>query len=1636
MTASAEAPARPPRRRRVLKWVLLALLFPVLLVLLVLGISLLGLQTGAGERLAARLAASKVSAILQGRLSVGRVRVNGALDVCLDQVSLDDPETGPVLTADSVCVSAQTLLLARERAVLRGVRIVHPVLDVATVLSEGGQKTNTLSRAIAARNPAPKSNEKSAPLAWVIEVQDLELDRGEVRLRPAPKAAPALDLRALTIHGAKARYAKDGAQAQLALTGELKAPGELPLLLELNATLAGSVDEGKLAIHRLRLGAGESGLVAQGNLELGTRKGELEITLLRVQPKDVDALRPAVSGKRPAPLLSSEVRGKGHLTSDGKTATARLSLELGGGSVELEAKSTLQDVPEWAVKLQARRIDPARVSPAAPSGEVTLLVDARGKGVPSYDEQGPLGELEGKLHVGPAHLKGVGELKLDLDARLAGRKGLVRAFTAAGIGLKLAAHGKAARDAVDLAVLVDAADLTTVARAIAVLTKKPASALEGSLHLEARVHGKPLAPDAEVHLKVPRLVSGESLDVLSLAIDGKVHGDLRKPEEVRPTGELVVAAQNVRIGDIELGHPRMRTDLTWPGAKINLVAEVLGGELQFLGFARLDDDRDGLIISELTVAYPGNELKLRREVNVHFRPKATVIEPFWLAGQHGDLGLSGTFYKATQKSAAGSLDALLQLSRFDLSKLPAFALPEDLNLHGLVSGRVVVDGKLPRPALDAHLEVAGGGMKRVQGVDVKVFAHVFKDRLQAEIKGTGPAGVRLSLKADAPIGAPKTLKPTAPLKGELEVRELDLAKAAEIAGNEQALEAQLSGKLDLRLVFEGTLGQPKVTASVDLRRLSGMLPKKAADQAAEKVKEAPPIAAATRAVTAAGNALAQAGKTSAPKPPPEGAMRVKDAELHFGLWIERGLAALDGYASLAGVKSVALVAQTQFDATRALHEAGYLQAALKRKVRATVTVAALDLKQLASLGLVPPGTEGKVNAAVELAGTPLDPRLSLTATAQDLASGKIRGLGGNLHLGLDKELSLRLVLTGGEDVLARLETTLAISAAELAQLRSLADPKQLAQHIADRKLTASLEVPGIFVGRAIALAGREKAPANGRLVGSVKVTGTPDKPRIVGKLALEEVVTRTQRLGHAEVYVEGGPEGATVHLGLTPPGGGTLLAHATLKADLTAHNLLGKGMAGLREGELDGSLTAKNLDLSFLSGINLLVRKAGGRLDGEVEAKGLLSKLHTSGKASLRGGLFDIVGQGIFHHVDFDATFSPKEVVLDRLVGQLGAGTFAAILVATQRALPNTDDGATRLEFTGEIHLGDDESVRDLKDDKGKPRQKRPLPIRQAGAERAEVDGEVDLFGSFDAGVLIANAKIPDATIHVLSLPSKKLQSLGPDRDVLLIHPGEKPHPPGIEPEEAEAEEQARKTATLRVQASLDLKHLYVRADDFEFPVRSNLNFEYDARRPDKPTADGTITVPNGSFTALGRRFNIENAVITETGGDIDDPELEVKARYEKASTVVFINVSGTARDPVIDLQSNPPMDQDAIAFFLATGRVQGRATQNGGGVDLSGAATSIAGSLLFGKVRESLADVLPVDVLTIEASGATISQASVGKYIGDKVFVGYRQRLTPAPNENSSEGRIEYEISRSVTAEATVGDQNSDISILWSHDF
>jgi len=165
---------------------------------------------------------------------------------------------------------------------------------------------------------------------------------------------------------------------------------------------------------------------------------------------------------------------------------------------------------------------------------------------------------------------------------------------------------------------------------------------------------------------------------------------------------------------------------------------------------------------------------------------------------------------------------------------------------------------------------------------------------------------------------------------------------------------------------------------------------------------------------------------------------------------------------------------------------------------------------------------------------------------------------------------------------------------------------------------------------------------------------------------------------------------------------------------------------------------------------------------------------------------------------------------------------------------------------------------------------------------------------------------------------------------------------------------------------------------------------EYDAQHPDRPTADGTILYGRGRSARWGAVHH-RQCEDHRDRGDVTDPELDIRAKFESARATVDIVISGTAKNPQIDLTSNPPMDQDAIAVLPCHRTSRGPRYADRRSVD-SRRRQQRAGSLSFGPVAQALAGAA-VDVLTIETQGTGVAQASVGKYIGDRIFVGYRQR-------------------------------------------
>ncbi len=1566
-----EPPRLPQREPRYLKprwrkvgriiWIVMFSLLGV--VTLAIVAALVWLHTGRGAAELGQYVTNEARTAIQGDLRVGAIHVSGFLQICVDGVDLRDPDGHRVLNADRACVRLQPLALKAHRVVITEAQLERPWIEIAKVPGTG---ETTLQRAIKPRKPPQPGG---GPFEWKVDVRNLELRGGSVTVRPELGADATLALRDLNVTDAHARYAADSAAAALGLSAHLSAPGEAPVAVDLDATLEGAGATGTVALKSFRAKLGESGLIANGSWDIARRAGEIRVRQLVVRPEDVAV----IAGKSP---MAAAVHGELDVKSDGKTAGVDLRLEAGGGRIGAKLTATLEKAPVWDVQLTADAVDPAALSNRAPKGEVTARLSLHGKGTPRFDEHGVVGEQEVALHVGPARLDRVGPVVADVKAILVRRYAIVRAFTATALGLEIKAHGAAAYDEVSLDLDMRAPDLAHFGRAVGATLRQPSLPLSGSARLSARVTGSPTSPDASVSLRAPKLVWSGSVSADGLTVNGTLHGPLKRPD-----GSLRLSAQRLSASAIDLGAPRVDMTLQWPLARLRIDAAVAGGVLQLAGDAKINEDKDGLTLSNFLVAYPGNVLHLARDANVHFRD-AVVLEPIELVGDHGSVRL-----QAQIQPPPGRVDAAVVVSNFELDRLPQFAMPKDLGLHGVLEANAVMEGPRAIPDFDLRADVRGAGARPAGdlSIDGHVHAHLHRGVLQTDGWAAGSGIVRVDFQGQLPVQAIATQPSNAPVQFEARLAQLDLARLAETAKLSALQQQRARGVIDARIVASGSLAAPRATVSVEAHDL--------------------------------------------------GTQTVQQVNARAGLVIEKGTTAFDGSVQLDGEPALALTAQIPFDLARALRERTYLRGMLDRPVQADLAVTKLQLERLSRAGFLPPGSSGTVNVSARLSGTPKDPSLDLNTTGNEVTVGNLHGLAFQGALAIRDTVRATLGAQSEGDVVARGEMSASLSGGELVEVLMRRGDRAAIEPLLDRAVSLTLEIPGLPVARASQLAGRAGV-AEGRLTGRIALSGTPARPQLTGQLTLRDLSAQEKKLGSADLYMEASSAGALLHVGIDPPGGGNFLGHVKIDADLGGRALLSRGVTPILNGRLSGDMRSQQLDLGFASGLVRNLRRAGGTLDGAVKVGGTLSKPVAEGDAHLRRGLFDVVGQGVYEDVGLDAKFSPKEVVLDRLTGSVGMGTFSAILAASRRSSPGSAN-LDRMEFTGEIHFGDAESVRDRKvPGTDRPLSPGPVPLRQAAEQRADVSGEIDLFGDYTNDVLSLNAKIPDARILIKQLPDKQLPSLKENPDVLLVHPGERPHPPGREPGDVEAEEKARKTATFRMHAHLDLNHLYVKAADFEFPVESQMNFEYDARRPEGLTADGTVHVPQGSFTALGRRFTIDDAKIIETGGDLSNPELEIKALYDNPQAKVTITVTGTAKDPQLEMASNPPMDQDQIAFFLATGRIQGRATQQGGGVDLSGAATSVVGGLLFGQVRKELADVLPVDVITIDSGAQGVSGASVGKYIGDRVFIGYRQRFTQTPYENNVEGHLEYEFSRTVSAEVTYGDRTRDFSVLFTKDF
>lgn len=210
------------------------------------------------------------------------------------------------------------------------------------------------------------------------------------------------------------------------------------------------------------------------------------------------------------------------------------------------------------------------------------------------------------------------------------------------------------------------------------------------------------------------------------------------------------------------------------------------------------------------------------------------------------------------------------------------------------------------------------------------------------------------------------------------------------------------------------------------------------------------------------------------------------------------------------------------------------------------------------------------------------------------------------------------------------------------------------------------------------------------------------------------------------------------------------------------------------------------------------------------------------------------------------------------------------------------------------------------------------------------------------------------------------------------------------------------------------------------------------AGTPSSPTAIGGLTVRRGDFSLGGRRLTFSRGVVTLDNLNTIDPRLDFLASTNVQSATIGVAITGTSRDPRIEITSVPAMPSDEAMALL----IFGRPASTLSGSELLQVASAVAelsgrspGSGVLARLRKGLG----LDRLNVGGADRSGSDGGVpvsleaGRYVAPGVYVGAKQ----GASGTSSRGVVQLEVIDHVKIEADVGaDSNGRVGVKMEWDY
>jgi translocation and assembly module TamB len=421
------------------------------------------------------------------------------------------------------------------------------------------------------------------------------------------------------------------------------------------------------------------------------------------------------------------------------------------------------------------------------------------------------------------------------------------------------------------------------------------------------------------------------------------------------------------------------------------------------------------------------------------------------------------------------------------------------------------------------------------------------------------------------------------------------------------------------------------------------------------------------------------------------------------------------------------------------------------------------------------------------------------------------------------------------------------------------------------------------------------------------------------------------------------------------------------------------------DGRVRASLKGQFQEDGLLSAIFPgLVQETHGRIDLGIEVGGVWKAPVLKGKVQLsRAGAYFPAGGIRIKDAGMTARLDGDRVTVDSF---------------------HVSSGPGKLEGHVEIRLKDRAVVSYKGTLKGKNFQVIYLPEL-----RVQASPDLAFEGSDRKLSVRGEIKVP----YLLVLQSKTRTPVEPSKDIVIVDREEKPR------------KEAKTAIDIQVRIVLGDRVL-VKAEGIDAQMGGSIDVIATGVHDIK--GRGEIHVVKGKYSAYGVSLDIQRGRVIFSGQSINRPSLDVLALRKAGDVKAGVTVTGTPRNPVVKLYSDPPMaDTDILAYIVLGHPLGGGQQQTDLVARAAGFLLSASDSVVF---QDQLKHRLGIDTLDIESApagqetgqqGVSRSLVTVGKYLTPDLYISYGRSLLGDTNLF----RVRYSLSKHWELETESGTES-----------